>query len=75
MYGKLAIQQQQDNAEHKCGFTGPQWSPDMKAHISWCGGVGPDQWKAELADAPAETRRLQVEIIGIWPRSSARHPA
>ncbi|WP_439543646.1 hypothetical protein [Hyphomicrobium sp.] len=48
MYGKLAMQQQQENAEHKCGFSGPQWSPDMKAHISWCGGVGPDQWKAEL---------------------------
>lgn len=48
MYAKLAMQQQQEAAESKCGFTGPQWSPDMKAHISWCGGVGPDQWKAEL---------------------------
>lgn len=47
-YGKLAIQQQQENAEHKCGFSGPEWSPDLKAHIAWCGGVGPDQWKVQL---------------------------
>lgn len=48
MYGKLALQQQQENAQGKCGFTGPAWSPDMKAHIAWCGTVGPDQWKSEL---------------------------
>ena len=48
MYGKLAMQQQQENVQEKCGFTGPQWSPDLKAHIAWCGGVGPDQWKSEL---------------------------
>lgn len=48
MYGKLAMQQQQQNVQEKCGFTGPQWSPDLKAHIAWCGGVGPDQWKSEL---------------------------
>jgi hypothetical protein len=47
-YGKLAIQQQQENAEAHCGFTGPEWSPDLKAHIAWCGTVGPDQWKVEL---------------------------
>lgn len=47
-YGKLALQQQQENAELKCGFTGPEWSPDLKAHVAWCGGVGPDQWKAQL---------------------------
>jgi hypothetical protein len=47
-YGKLAMQQQQENTANKCGYTGPQWSPDLKAHIAWCGGVGPDQWKAEL---------------------------
>jgi hypothetical protein len=47
-YGKLAIQQQQENAELKCGFTGTEWSPDLKAHVAWCGGVGPDAWKAQL---------------------------
>lgn len=48
MYGKLALQQQQQNVESKCGLTGPEWSPDLKSHISWCGTVGPDQWKAQL---------------------------
>lgn len=47
-YGKLAIEQQQENIDAKCGFTGPEWSPDLKAHLAWCGSVGPDQWKAEL---------------------------
>lgn len=47
-YGKLAIQQQQENVAEKCGFSGPEWSPDLKAHVAWCGGVGPDQWKSEL---------------------------
>jgi hypothetical protein len=47
-YGKLALQQQQENATAKCGFSGPEWSPDLKAHIAWCGGVGPDQWKVQL---------------------------
>ncbi|HML44460.1 MAG: hypothetical protein JNN24_10425 [Hyphomicrobium zavarzinii] len=47
-YGKLAIQQQQENVALKCGFTGPEWSPDLKAHVAWCGGVGPDQWKVQL---------------------------
>jgi hypothetical protein len=47
-YGKLALQQQQQNAEAKCGFSGPEWSSDLQAHINWCGGVGPDQWRAQL---------------------------
>jgi len=47
-YGKLAIQQQQENVTLKCGFAGPEWSPDLGAHTAWCGGVGPDQWKVQL---------------------------
>lgn len=48
MYGKLALLQQQENVEAKCGFAGPEWSPDLKAHVAWCASVGPDQWKAQL---------------------------
>lgn len=48
MYGKLAIQQQQENEERQCGLTGDEWSSDLKRHIDWCGGVPPDQWKVEL---------------------------
>ena len=54
-YGKLALQQQKDNESFKCGFAGPEWSSDLKAHIAWCGGVGPDQWKQQL-----QTREQQL---------------
>lgn len=47
-YGRLALKQQKDNEARKCGFTGPAWSPDLKAHISWCQSVGPDKWKEQL---------------------------
>lgn len=55
-YGKLALQQQQENVTAKCGFTGPEWSPDLKAHVAWCGTVGPDQWKVQL-----QTRKQQLD--------------
>jgi len=55
-YGKLAIQQQQENVTLKCGFTGPEWSPDLGAHTGWCGTVGPDQWKAQL-----QARKQQLD--------------
>lgn len=48
MYGKLALQQEKENVASKCGFSGPEWSADLKAHIAWCNSVGPDQWKAQL---------------------------
>ncbi len=47
-YGKLSLQQQKDNESYKCGFAGPEWSSDLKAHMAWCGTVGPDQWKQSL---------------------------
>ena len=47
-YGKLALQQQKENEALKCGFTGPEWSSDLKALIAWCGSVGPEQWKVQL---------------------------
>ena len=47
-YGKLALQQQKENEGNKCGFAGPEWSADLKAHVAWCGGVGPDKWKQQL---------------------------
>ena len=46
-YAKTALKQQQDNERLKCGFTGPEWSADLKAHMSWCAGVAPDLWKVE----------------------------
>jgi hypothetical protein len=56
MYGKLAVQQQQENVEYKCGFAGTEWNPDLKAHVSWCATVSPDQWKVQL-----QKRRQQLD--------------
>lgn len=44
-YGRHALKQQQENAERKCGFSGPEWSLDIKAHVTWCATVAPDVWK------------------------------
>ncbi len=46
-YAKTALKQQQDNERLNCGFKGTSWSRDFKAHMSWCAGVAPDEWKAE----------------------------
>jgi hypothetical protein len=46
-YARTALRQQQDNDQRKCGYTGPAWSWDLKAHSSWCATANPDQWKAE----------------------------
>jgi hypothetical protein len=48
MYGRMALQQMQQNIQLKCNMTGPEWSSDLKAHTTWCGSVGPDQWKVQL---------------------------
>lgn len=55
-YGKLALQQQQENVDAKCRFEGPSWSPDLKAHIAWCSSVSPDQWKVQL-----QSRKQQLD--------------
>ncbi len=55
-YGKLAVKQSQEAAQKKCGFTGPRWSLELIPHITWCGTVGPDQWRSEL-----KTRALQLK--------------
>jgi hypothetical protein len=47
-YGKLALQQQKDNEASKCGFSGPDWSTDLKSHVEWCTKVGPDKWKEQI---------------------------
>lgn len=41
-YGRQALKQQQENQEKKCNFAGPEWSSDMKAHMTWCASVAPD---------------------------------
>jgi hypothetical protein len=46
-YARTALRQQQDNEQRKCNFSGPEWSWDLKAHMTWCATANPDQWKAE----------------------------
>ncbi len=46
-YAKTSLQQQQENEQKKCGFSGPTWSTDLKAHMTWCTTANPDLWKAE----------------------------
>jgi hypothetical protein len=48
MYGRLALQQMQQNIQGKCNLSGPEWSSDLKAHSTWCSSVGPEQWKVQL---------------------------
>ncbi len=47
-YARLALQQARENEQRKCGFTGPDWSTDLKGHLTWCAAVGPADWRAAL---------------------------
>jgi hypothetical protein len=46
-YADMALKQQQRNEHGKCGFTGPGWSYDRRAHLEWCAMQTPEHWKAE----------------------------
>ena len=46
-YAKTALKQQQQNQDNKCGFSGPAWSTDHQAHITWCATAGFDLLKLE----------------------------
>ena len=35
-YAEQAVAQQRENLRLKCGFGGPKWSMDGKAHYKWC---------------------------------------
>ena len=63
-YANTALQQQKTNADRKCGLKGESWSFDRAAHMEWCRGVGPSEWKRqaqfreqELAKCMAGSRR------------------
>ncbi len=45
-YASTALKQEQENQRLKCGFTGPEWSLDLKGHTLWCKSVPPETWKA-----------------------------
>lgn len=35
-YAALAVAQQEQNIQMKCGFTGGQWSANLNGHFAWC---------------------------------------
>ena len=48
----------------KCGFTGPEWSSDLRAHMAWCASVPPDVWKKS-----AQSRDQQLAACGQGKKS------
>jgi len=57
LYGKIAVKQSVEAHKANCGFTGPRWSKDLKAHTNWCGTVGPTQWRSELKKREKELKK------------------
>lgn len=55
-YATTSLKQQQQNEKLKCGYNGPSWSTDLKAHMAWCGSVPPTIWKKS-----AQERDQQLE--------------
>jgi hypothetical protein len=35
-YARTAVEQNQQNLERNCGFTGPRWHSDYAGHFEWC---------------------------------------
>ena len=62
-YANTALQQQKVNVDRKCGLKGESWSFDRSAHIAWCQGVSPDQWKRQ-----AQFRDQQLSKCDSSPR-------
>jgi len=56
-YGKLALKQAVEAEKAKCGFVGPRWSKDLRAHIAWCATVGPNEWLSELKARSLELKK------------------
>ncbi|MGH1418761.1 MAG: hypothetical protein ACRBCJ_07875 [Hyphomicrobiaceae bacterium] len=44
-YATTSLKQQQENERLKCGFEGPAWGSNLKAHMNWCASVPPSVWK------------------------------
>ncbi len=48
-YASVAVDQQKDNLQRRCGFTGGRWSDNFFGHFGWCLSVGPDGAGKETA--------------------------
>jgi len=47
-YALSAAKQHKENEQRSCGFKGPDWSKDIKAHQKWCASVPPQMWRDML---------------------------
>lgn len=49
-YVQTSTNQQRDNEQKGCKFTGPEWSSDQKVHAAFCERNPPDVWKKIAKD-------------------------
>ena len=68
-YAKTALKQQQENEQKRCGFTGPNWTSDMKARLRF--GLGIGLIIVLLPGLAAARRRSHSATLdGVWSGSS-----
>lgn len=60
-YAKTAVQQQADNLQNACGYSGPRWSADFDHHYNWCvQGRNSDYAANETSQRKADLGRCAV---------------
>lgn len=55
-YAGLALKQNQENIQRRCGFSGPRWSSDFNGHYQWCLKV-----PQEFAESETRARREALQ--------------
>ena len=60
VYAQTAIDQQKKNLDLSCGFVGPVWSNDYRAHYLWCQGVDPALTEAGTLFREGELRKCDT---------------
>ncbi len=59
-YARTAVEQNQQNLERRCGFTGIRWQSDLRRHFEWC--MAGDN--ARVAPRETEARERQLSQCG-----------
>ena len=53
-YGVESAKQQQENVDKACNLTGERWTADVKAEVTWCESVSPEEWLQVVKDRKKE---------------------
>ncbi len=53
-YARQAVNQNNENLQRNCGFSGPRWQSDHNAHFGWCMGGG---W---MMDGPTNEKNARA---------------